>query len=182
MGFEPDLDPHSFLSDDYLFSLPRKKTKRTVKREVDSDEEYKLPQYEVPPRLPEGSSKVRTKQEGQRVKVKSRYKCVSWEKSTRKWKAVLRVHGKTKTIGRYDDELDAARTINFKCVEHGIPMKNPGIGILPPDTSKLYEEIKKLKEKLTKADLRINELETLVSEKEEEIATYRKLGYCVDLF
>ena len=43
----------------------------------------------------------------------SRYKCVSWEKSTRKWKAVLRVHGKTKTIGRYTNELDAGTLISF---------------------------------------------------------------------
>jgi len=198
-----DLD-FATLTEDGLVLRPQKRTR--IKQEYSGcvkpeyNDEYRPPYNDEygPPRLPEGVTMGknrkapvlkdvpcvpdRIKIEKPEPRMKSQYKCVSWEKSTRKWKAVLRVHGKTKTIGRYTNELDAARTINFKCVEHGIPMKNPGIGILPPDTSKLYEEIKKLKEKLVKADRRIQDLESIIREKDEEIMTFKKLGYCVDLF
>ena len=42
--------------------------------------------------------------------------------------------GKTKTLsfGFFDDPLEAAKVMNYKCVENGLPLKNPSVGILPP--------------------------------------------------
>lgn len=149
----------------------------------EEDEEEYLPAEELLPKrkLNRKQRKVKAEQKqnsrSSEAKIKSKYKCVSWEKSTKKWKAVLRINGKTKTIGRFESEFDAARTINFKCVENLMPQKNPGLGILPPDAAKLNDELNKLKHKLSKAEARISELESLVDDKNETILTYRKLGF-----
>jgi len=108
----------------------------------EEDEEEYLPAEELLPKrkLNRKQRKVKAEQKqnsrSSEAKIKSKYKCVSWEKSTKKWKAVLRINGKTKTIGRFESEFDAARTINFKCVENLMPQKNPGLGILPPDAAR----------------------------------------------
>lgn len=39
----------------------------------------------------------------------SRFKGVTWDKSRNKWMAAIAAHGKSKTIGRFDSEGDAAR-------------------------------------------------------------------------
>lgn len=39
----------------------------------------------------------------------SSYRGVSWDSSRRKWTAACQLNGKRHQIGRYDDELDAAR-------------------------------------------------------------------------
>lgn len=42
----------------------------------------------------------------------SPYKGVSWSKSHEKWMAMIKIDGKTKFLGRFDDEIDAARAYN----------------------------------------------------------------------
>jgi len=39
----------------------------------------------------------------------SQYKGVSWDKRDKRWRAVVRVHGVTKHLGRFTEEADAAR-------------------------------------------------------------------------
>lgn len=39
----------------------------------------------------------------------SRFKGVHWDAEKRRWRAALRVDGKLKRLGRFDDEIDAAR-------------------------------------------------------------------------
>ena len=37
-------------------------------------------------------------------------------------------------VGYFNNELDAAKAVNFKCAELNRPMKNPGLGILQPNS------------------------------------------------
>ena len=39
----------------------------------------------------------------------SRFLGVSWDKASEKWRAHIRIDGKTKNLGRFDDEMEAAR-------------------------------------------------------------------------
>ena len=38
-------------------------------------------------------------------------------------------NGKTYSCGRFSNELEAAQSMNAKCVELGIPLKHPEIGL-----------------------------------------------------
>lgn len=50
----------------------------------------------------------------------SQYKCVSWDKQRKKWKATTIRNGNTTVIGRYDDERQAARVADYGNIElHG---------------------------------------------------------------
>lgn len=42
----------------------------------------------------------------------SRYKGVSWDKWNKKWKSYIRVNGKSKSLGNYDSEEEAAKAYN----------------------------------------------------------------------
>ena len=42
----------------------------------------------------------------------SRFRGVSWDKSSQKWNATVSIAGKQKTVGRYDDETEAARAVD----------------------------------------------------------------------
>ena len=46
---------------------------------------------------------------------------------SRRFRARLKHKGKSQCIGTYDTPLDAARAINQKCKELGIPLKNPSV-------------------------------------------------------
>lgn len=45
------------------------------------------------------------------------YKGVSWQKSRNKWFAVIGINGKTYNLGRYNNEIDAAKAYNKKAIE-----------------------------------------------------------------
>jgi hypothetical protein len=47
----------------------------------------------------------------------SKYKGVTWDRYGGKWKAAIMHHGKNYHIGRYSDELEAARAYNEKARE-----------------------------------------------------------------
>jgi len=49
----------------------------------------------------------------------SRYRGVSWVASAGKWRAQLMVNGKSKSIGRFVNELDAARAYDAVALEFG---------------------------------------------------------------
>ena len=63
----------------------------------------------------------------------SQYDGVCWHKRIGKWLAQLKLQWeeKNKYFGAFDEELDAAKKVNQICEEHGIPLKNPGIGMIP---------------------------------------------------
>jgi len=47
----------------------------------------------------------------------SRHKGVSWSKDRGKWQTSIHINGKTRALGRFDSELDAARAYNAAAVE-----------------------------------------------------------------
>jgi len=61
----------------------------------------------------------------------SQYKGVTWYTKSKKWKATVCFNGKKIHVGRYPDELDAAKRVNQMCDEFGIERKNPGIDARP---------------------------------------------------
>lgn len=48
----------------------------------------------------------------------SKYKGVSWNKRTKKWKAQISVEGKSKNLGSYSNEDDAARVYNQAVLDY----------------------------------------------------------------
>ena len=53
-----------------------------------------------------------------RANGSSKYKGVCWDKETRKWLATAMVRGKSKKLGRFKSEEDAARAYNEHVSEH----------------------------------------------------------------
>ena len=51
-------------------------------------------------------------------------------KSSSNYLARLRCDGKQYHCGYFSNTLEAAQAINAKCVEFGIPLKNPEVGLL----------------------------------------------------
>lgn len=49
--------------------------------------------------------------------MKSEYIGVSYDKNTNKWQSIIRHNGKLIRIGRYDDEIEAAKAYNQKAYE-----------------------------------------------------------------
>jgi len=49
---------------------------------------------------------------------KSRYKGVSWDKDNNKWAATIRVEGKCRRIGFFEDEISAARAYDAAAKKH----------------------------------------------------------------
>lgn len=47
----------------------------------------------------------------------SRYKGVGWNKSDKRWQSRIKINGKTKHIGNYKDEIEAARAYDKKALE-----------------------------------------------------------------
>jgi len=60
----------------------------------------------------------------------SQYKGVSWDKSHAKWQAYVSLNNKMHCRTCFENEIDAAKTVNQLCDEFGIQRKNPGIGTL----------------------------------------------------
>jgi hypothetical protein len=52
-----------------------------------------------------------------RTNVSSQYKGVYWSKQKNKWHASIRLDGKVKHLGFYDEEQDAAQAYNAKALE-----------------------------------------------------------------
>lgn len=48
----------------------------------------------------------------------SKYRGVSWEQQTRKWKAQITISGKTTSIGRYDVQMKAALAYDQAALRH----------------------------------------------------------------
>lgn len=52
-----------------------------------------------------------------KIRYTSKYRGVSWERSSRKWKASLVIKGKQKTLGRFINEKEAAKAYERACRE-----------------------------------------------------------------
>jgi hypothetical protein len=64
-------------------------------------------------------------------KKTSQYKHVNWDRSSKKWRAQMSIHGKQTYIGLYQNETTAAMAVNQKCQELGIPLRNPNAVLYP---------------------------------------------------
>ena len=53
----------------------------------------------------------------------SKYKCVCFEKETKKWRSYINTDKKMIKIGRFNSELDAVKSFNQKCIELNLPKK-----------------------------------------------------------
>jgi len=140
--------------------------RKRVKQE-ELDEEWTLnpqtiPTNKVPPKKRKKRSNSKNEQDlGE--KKKSLYKGVCWNRKTKKWVAHSWHEGpngkkKLHSLGSFDNELEAAKVVNYKCAELGMKLKNPGVGIQPPanahtkEIRQLRREIAALKEELKKKD------------------------------
>ena len=54
----------------------------------------------------------------------SKYMCVSWNQRDQKWKGMFRKDGADHYCGKFETEIEAARAVNKRCREIGIPIKN----------------------------------------------------------
>lgn len=146
-----------------------------------SDENYPIPvKYEVKREAPPPSSdlEIRPKKKRKRASSdvpKSQYKCVSWYRSGHKWRAQIRHNGKMLNVGYFNNELDAAKAVNFKCAELNRPMKNPGLGILQPNSTKVQSENKRLQQQVYRIEKEKQELQLEVIKLKEEIHLLKKL-------
>ena len=48
----------------------------------------------------------------------SKYKDVSWDEGTKKWRTHIRINGKLKHLGRFENEIDAAITYNKAAIKY----------------------------------------------------------------
>lgn len=60
----------------------------------------------------------------------SKYLGVCWDKSRNKWKASIRVNGKSKNIGRFTDEIEAAKAYDKEAREHFGEFANPNFPVV----------------------------------------------------
>lgn len=56
---------------------------------------------------------------GKKVSTKSKYRYVYWDTKRNKWKASLKYKGKTYNVGRYDDEIEAAKAADAYIISKG---------------------------------------------------------------
>ena len=80
--------------------------------------------------------------EGDGEKVK--YSGVSFDKEQNKWVASIVHSGMTDVIGKYDSAVVAARAVNDRCIELGIPEVNPSAKPNPKLIFKLRAPKKKV--------------------------------------
>ena len=62
-----------------------------------------------------------------RMVQKSKYAGVYWVTRDRRWRARIRINGKSHSGGSFQNEFDAAVAVNALCKRIGVPMKNPHI-------------------------------------------------------
>ena len=68
---------------------------------------------------------VKNKFKQQDVNRPSKYVGLTWHRRMKRWEARIRVHGKTKNLGYYEDEKEAARAFDEQAALHGRPMNFP---------------------------------------------------------
>jgi len=79
-------------------------------------------------------------QQWQTKEKTSQYHEVFWAKQNDKWCAQLRLHRKQIYGGMFNDELDAAKSVNQLCDEMRIPYKNPGVSAMPNQNRQAKEK------------------------------------------
>lgn len=52
------------------------------------------------------------------TKSTSKYKGVYWYKSTSKWRALIQINGKQKSLGYFEREIEAAKAYNFAALRY----------------------------------------------------------------
>jgi hypothetical protein len=57
---------------------------------------------------------------GKSASTSSQFRGVSWDKLASKWRVQIHLNGKQKYIGRFDEELDAARAYNVALIHFGV--------------------------------------------------------------
>lgn len=67
--------------------------------------------------LREASKALNGANQNPQVGCSSRFKGVAWDASRSKWKAYVKVDGKIRNLGRFSDEIDAAKTYNAAALE-----------------------------------------------------------------
>ena len=72
-------------------------------------------------------------------KNSSKYVGVTWIKDNKKWQGQIGHNKKNIYIGAFENEKDAAKAVNSKCMELKIPRKNLEVGALD---NKVWERLK----------------------------------------
>ena len=83
----------------------------------------------------------------------SKYVGVTWSKQDKKWKAAIRIDGKSKTLGYYHDEKEAARIYDEQAALLGKPVNFPlhegmeqAVKQVPKGTAKRYKKVRRGKD------------------------------------
>jgi len=67
--------------------------------------------------------------EQQFIRPQSRYESVFWDDDSKMWTAKFEFKGMIQNLGNFTTDFEAAKAVNQKCEQYGIPPKNPNIGI-----------------------------------------------------
>ena len=67
---------------------------------------------------------------------------VTWNKYNKKWQAHIYHNKKSIYIGAFENEKDAAKAVNSKCMKLKIPIKNPVVGVLDNEDLKRLKKLK----------------------------------------
>ena len=71
------------------------------------------------------TAKAKKQQDEQPPHRPSKYVGVSWNKQKRKWQAEIKINGKSKNLGSYHDEKEAARMYDEQAALLGKPVNFP---------------------------------------------------------
>ena len=110
----------------------------------EEEEQVDITEGELPPSGGKKKGAKRKLEDGQEYeKKKSAYKGVTWHKTDRRWQAAIKILGKSKHLGQFHDEAEAARKYDSEAVLIGRATNFPRTdGPLPPGAEEQPRAVK----------------------------------------